>query len=170
MSWKGKDGKTFELECNLPVPNIRRGPLSSFDPAYHPAMAQGMYRMGATNFEVAAEFEVSHWTLFKWKMRFPEFAKACQLGKDAADDRVKDSLYHRAIGYTYPATKFFAHEGEVIAEPYVEHVPPDVTAAKFWLTNRKPEEWKEKVEHGHSGSGKGGAIPIVVTSDDKALL
>ena len=33
--------------------------------------------------------------------------------------------------------------------PYREHVPPDTTAAIFWLKNRKPSEWRDawQVEH-----------------------
>jgi hypothetical protein len=27
--------------------------------------------------------------------------------------------------------------------PYVEHVPPDVTAAIFWLKNRDPAHWRD---------------------------
>lgn len=170
MSWTGKDGKKFELET-IPLPGFKTGPKSSYDINHHPAMARGMYLMGATNQEVAAEFDISTWTLFKWRMRHKEFAEACKLGMDAADERVKESFYHRAVGYTYDATKFFSYEGDVIAQHYKEHVPPDTQAAKFWLTNRKPDEWKEKVEHGHSGTGKDGAIPIHVISESaKGLL
>jgi hypothetical protein len=33
--------------------------------------------------------------------------------------------------------------------PYIEHVPPDVTAQIFWLKNRKPVEWRDvqQMEH-----------------------
>jgi hypothetical protein len=33
--------------------------------------------------------------------------------------------------------------------PYVEHVPPDVTACIFWLKNRDPEHWRDsqRLEH-----------------------
>ena len=27
--------------------------------------------------------------------------------------------------------------------PYVEHVPPDKTAAIFWLKNRDPAQWRD---------------------------
>jgi hypothetical protein len=33
--------------------------------------------------------------------------------------------------------------------PYTEHVPPDVTACIFWLKNRRPKEWRDRVEHEH---------------------
>jgi len=31
--------------------------------------------------------------------------------------------------------------------PYVEHVPPDVTACIFWLKNRDPQHWRSAQEH-----------------------
>jgi len=33
--------------------------------------------------------------------------------------------------------------------PYIEHVPPDTTAAIFWLKNRKPAQWRDawQLEH-----------------------
>ena len=33
--------------------------------------------------------------------------------------------------------------------PYIEHVPPDVTACIFWLKNRDPQHWRDvqQMEH-----------------------
>ena len=44
--------------------------------------------------------------------------------------------------------------------PYREIVPPDTTAAIFWLKNRRSDEWRDKQEQ--EISGKDGA-PIQVT-------
>jgi len=62
------------------------------------------------------------------------------VGKKAADDRVTRSLYPRAVGYSYDAVKIFMPSGAKVPTyaPYVENVPPDVTAAIFWLKNRDP--------------------------------
>jgi hypothetical protein len=50
------------------------------------------------------------------------------------------SLYHRAIGYNYEAVKIFmpTDREKPVYAPYVERVPPDVTACIFWLKNRDP--------------------------------
>ena len=47
--------------------------------------------------------------------------------------RVKRSLYARAVGYNYETTKIFMPAGreKPVYAPYVEHVPPDVTACIF---------------------------------------
>jgi hypothetical protein len=65
-------------------------------------------------------------------------------GKEEADKRVERSLCNRAISYSYDAEKIFCDKnGKVTRVPYVEHVPPDVTACIFWLKNRKPPEWRD---------------------------
>jgi hypothetical protein len=52
--------------------------------------------------------------------------------------RVKRSLYARAVGYNYEAVKIFmpANREKPVVVPYIEHVPPDVTAGIFWMKNR----------------------------------
>jgi hypothetical protein len=65
-------------------------------------------------------------------------------GKAEADDRVERSLYSRAVGYSFNSEKIFCNkDGEVTRVPYVEHVPPDVTACIFWLKNRDPAHWRD---------------------------
>ena len=65
--------------------------------------------------------------------------------------RVKRSLYARAVGYNYEAVKIFmpANREKPVIVPYIEHVPPDVTACIFWLENRDPQHWRDvqNVEH-----------------------
>ena len=55
------------------------------------------------------------------------------------------SLYQRGLGYSYDAVKIFMPAGakKPIYAPYVEHVPPDTTAAIFWLENRDPAHWRD---------------------------
>jgi len=110
--------------------------------------AQGskLAALGATDREIADFFEVTESTLYLWKNTHPEFSEALKTGKGPADNRVEQSLYRRATGYTYDAEKIFQYEGTPVRVDYVEHVAPDVTACIFWLKNRRPEEWREKSE------------------------
>ncbi len=120
----------------------------------------GMAVAGATDYEIAESLGIVTSTLYVWKHKHPEFAESLKLGKEAADARVESALYHRAIGYKHEAVKIMQNGGEVIVEPYIEHVPPDVGAAKLWLTNRKSGEWKERITHGGDP-----ANPLVVSLD-----
>ena len=76
----------------------------------------------------------------RWAATHAEFRAALKVGKEAADQRVERSLYQRAVGYHYDAVKTFMPAGakKPVYAPYVEHVPPDVTAQIFWLKNRDP--------------------------------
>lgn len=113
--------------------------------------AKRLCEAGATDQEVADALGVHVATLYRWKSKFPQFCEALKAGKSVADDRVEISLYHKAIGYKHEAVKIFMPAGAtapVYAE-YTEHVPPDTTAAIFWLKNRRAERWREKSEVHH---------------------
>ena len=114
-------------------------------------LAHSMCQNGATDQEVADALGIDDSTLYRWRNTYPEFREALKIGKSASDDRVEMSLYRRAIGYNYQAIKIMQYEGEAIVEPYVEHVPPDIGAMKLWLTNRRGNDWRDKVENHHTG-------------------
>lgn len=76
----------------------------------------------------------------------PEFAEALERWKLKADERVEASLYERATGYSHPDTHISAYQGEVIETPTIKHYPPDTQAAMFWLKNRRPDRWSDKVD------------------------
>lgn len=103
--------------------------------------------LGATDKELAEFFSVSEQTLNKWKKDFPEFLESLKKGKSIADANVASKLYNRAIGYDCKATKFATSDGHITdSKEYIEHYPPDTTAAIFWLKNRQPEKWRDRKE------------------------
>jgi hypothetical protein len=114
--------------------------------------AEQLCTNGATDEEIADFFEVSVRSIYRWKAEFPEFCQALKTGKDVADERVERSLYAKAIGYTFESEKVFQFQGQIVRTPVKEHVPPDTTAAIFWLKNRRGETWRDKseVHHKHS--------------------
>ena len=76
-------------------------------------------------------------------------------GKSVAKAEVADRLYQRALGYTHPAVKILQDKGTPVVVPYDQHYPPDTIACIFWLKNRRPDLWREKVDMEHSGPGGG---------------
>ena len=103
--------------------------------------------LGATDKELSEFFSVSEQTLNKWKKDYPEFLESLKKGKNIADANVASSLYTRAIGYNCKATKFATSNGKITdSKEFIEHYPPDTTAAIFWLKNRQPEKWRDKKE------------------------
>ena len=103
--------------------------------------------LGATDKELSEFFSVSEQTLNKWKKDYPEFLESLKKGKNIADANVASRLYNRVIGYNCKATKFATSNGKITdSKEFIEHYPPDTTAAIFWLKNRQPEKWRDKKE------------------------
>jgi len=126
--------------------------------AYRPEFAEQarkLCEMGATDWDLAQFFEVNTTTIWRWSQVHDEFCNALKAGKEAADERVARSLYHKAIGYSREAVKIMQYEGAVIEQPYVEHTAPDTTAAIFWLKNRRPKEWRDKTDVEMTGKDGG---------------
>lgn len=125
--------------------------------------AAKLCRLGATDIELADFFEVDVRTIYRWKARRKEFCQAIKTAKEVADERVERSLYAKATGYSFDSVKILTvamgNNGgsEVQQVPYREHVPPDTTAAIFWLKNRRPKEWRDRVEH---TGAEGGALLV----------
>lgn len=119
-------------------------------PSYQEVFANQALKLallGATDEELADFFGVDVSTINRWKKKFPQFLESLKKGKAVADSNVASKLYNRAIGYDCKATKIVTYEGKVTDQvEYVEHYPPDTTAAIFWLKNRQPGKWRDKKE------------------------
>ena len=124
---------------------------SKFKAAYT-EQAKKLCKLGATTFDLAEFFGVSDRAVKKWLVKNPAFAAAVKVGKSTADERVKRSLYERAVGYSFTSEKVFCSEGVIVRTDFVEHVPPDVGAARLWLMNRLPDEFRAKVEQESAGN------------------
>lgn len=122
----------------------RPGGRPSLYKVEYPAQAEKLCKLGAVDTELADFFGVALSTLNKWKLDHPEFSESLKRGKILADAEVADKLFHRATGYKHEAVKILVVAGSVERVPYVEHYPPDTTAAIFWLKNRQPAKWRDK--------------------------
>jgi hypothetical protein len=122
-----------------------RGRPTDYRPEYAEQAAK-LCALGATDFELADFFEVNTATIYRWRNAHEEFCEAVSRGKEKLDERVKRSLYNRAVGYSYESEKVFQFQGEIVRTPITEHVPPDPGAAMNWLKNRQPDEWRDKQE------------------------
>ena len=121
----------------------KRGRKSLFRPECI-LIAKAAARFGAIEEEIADELNIGITTLERWKKYSPEFRGALKIGKDVFDDRIERSLAQRAIGYSHPAVKgFMTRDGKIIEHKYIEHYPPDTTAAIYWLKNRRPDRWRD---------------------------
>lgn len=129
------------------------GRKSGYKPEFA-LMAAKACQFGATNFELGQMFGVSSATIVLWTHEHPEFSDAVIVGKEKCDDRVERSLYNRSVGYNYESEKVFNYQGEIVRASVIEHVPPDTGAAMNWLKNRRPGEWRDKIDHVHGVTGE----------------
>lgn len=130
---------------------------------------QAWARDGLSDEQIAHNIGITTTTLYDWKKKYPAFSEALARGKEIVDIEVENALLKRAKGYDYIETT-----SELIADKNAKnkavmkvtkrvtrHVPPDVKAIVFWLTNRKPE-WRDKQEKELSGNI---GINLVVDDD-----
>jgi hypothetical protein len=127
---------------------------------------------GLSDDEMASLFGIKPELMQKWKSFYPSFKQAIEEGRTQADAAVVVALFKRATGYSHPEEKQFVIEGDLVTHDTIKHYPPDYSSIKLWLTNRKREHWKDRVEHrvgGSSGSGNDDA-PIGVRDETKLEL
>lgn len=134
------------------MPNSRGRP-TAYKPEYA-KQATKLALLGATDIEIADFFDVSVATIYRWKHTQDDFCEALKAGKEVCDSRVERSLYQRAVGYEQEEVKIFMPAGadEPVYAPFRAKVAPDVTAAIFWLKNRKSEAWRDRKEVDHQST------------------
>jgi len=113
--------------------------------------AKKLCALGATDAQLADFFEVAVSTINLWKVEHPEFSESLKLAKEEADKRVEHSLYQRAMGYEHDEVDIRVVDHAIVKTELRKFYPPDTTAAIFWLKNRRPAEWRDKIEAEHSG-------------------
>lgn len=134
---------------------------------YLPEYADEVFELclaGYTDKMLAEQFQVSERTILTWKDKHPEFLRSMRRGKGIANGKAALGLYNRAVGMTLPKQHVSVYEGFATVTDITEHLPPDVNAAKFFLKNRLPEQWRENVE---IDAGKGGAFSIIIHDELK---
>lgn len=104
---------------------------------------QGWARDGLIDEQIAHNMGITTKTLYEWKNKYGEISEALKKGKEVIDRQVENALLKRALGYTYDETTY---EYGVETKRVTKEVAPDTTAQIFWLKNRKPAEWRDKIE------------------------
>ena len=116
-------------------------------------------RDGLTEEQIAENMGISRRTLNDWKNKYLPISLTLKKGKDIADIQIENALFKKAQGYNAKIKKAFKvreviyKDGKRLKETerieYAEdevHIPADTTAQIFWLKNRKPDVWRDRVE------------------------
>ena len=84
-------------------------------------LLEGWARDCLTDEQIANKMGVSRSTLNDWKKKFPDISDTLKKGKEIVDIQVENALLNLAL------------QG-------------NITAIIFWLKNRRPDKWRDKVE------------------------
>ena len=120
-------------------------------PTYLPKYAEEARKralMRATDEDLAHHFDIPLATLSEWLATIPDFADAVREGRKMGDADVVDGVHQNAAGFSCEAVKIFrpfAAGEEPIRAGYILHRPPHTPAGIFWLINRLPDDWRQKV-------------------------
>lgn len=113
---------------------------------------RGLARRGLSDEDIAKSIGINKTTLYRWKAKSADISNALRDGKLVADLTVESALFKKAIGFTVTDTKTISfldkETGELVegkTEVTTKHVLPDTLAIMFWLKNRRPDLWKDKV-------------------------
>lgn len=130
------------------------GGKTKFRPEYV-TQVRTLIRLGKNISECVSFFGITKPTWGYWKRRYPEFREAIEESLEEKVHKVEDALFKRAIGYE--ATETVVEEiqtdkgSRIVKRKTKKQIAGDVTAQKFFLTNRNPSQWSDKAETKHVG-------------------
>jgi hypothetical protein len=142
----------------------KRGRKSDYDPNVHPARAKALAEGLRTDVEIAASLGIGETTFYAWQRRYAKFRQAVRAGKEGPNEEVQASLRHLCL--PHKVRKVIAVPDPTPSDPKhvkvlrVEEtdVDPSPISVKFFLMNRRPDKWKERIE-----AGTGLLFPTSVT-------
>ena len=121
-------------------------------------LIEGWARDGLTNEQIAHNMGIAYSTLKEWKNKYSAISATLKKGKEIVDREVENALLKKAFGYNAQVNKTFkvkeiyyddkgrrCEKEKLVTAVDEVHIPSDTTAIIFWLKNRKPEQWRDKV-------------------------
>lgn len=120
---------------------------------------EGWARDGLSLAQIAHNVGVADSTFRRWKDENEALSAAIKRGNAPVDLEVENAMLKSALGHKETVRKAIkvktekqkVGEGKIVEEhiEYVDeevYIPPQVVAQIFWLKNRRPDKWKDKIE------------------------
>lgn len=126
---------------------------------------------GLLDAEIAKRLGIAYSTFREYTKQHNELSATLKSAKAVVDDSVTDSLLKRALGYKFDEVTKEVVNGElVITKIVTKEMQPDTTAQIFWLKNRRPEEWRDRVEHKTTITGNFSMLTANLSLDEQKSL
>lgn len=122
-------------------------------------LVEGWARDGLTDEQIANNLGISTQTFYTYQKQHLEFFEALKKGKEVIDYEVENALLKRALGYKYDE---ITYEYGKETKRVTKQVAPDTTAQIYWLKNRKPSKWKDKIIDNEDNEAINNAKDILV--------
>lgn len=145
----GKKGMGKSADGYGPAHNPRPLVLTELSKEGKLLLIERLAMTGMTQKNLADVFGVEVRTVVRWFENDPEMRRAWERGRVHPDHQVEQALFRRAIGYQYKQTEEErGSNGQLLRRKVqVREMPPEVIAQIFWLKNRLPHLWQDKVSH-----------------------
>ena len=122
-------------------------------------LLQSWARNGLTDEQIAKNMGISRSTLAEWKKKYSDISDTLKKGKDVVDIEVENALLKKALGYSYKETtkelsvdKQTGESKLIVTKEVTKHIAPDTAAGIFWLKNRRPDEWRDRVQEDNNAA------------------
>lgn len=148
---KKNQSKSIKKSSGVKNSSKRIGRPSKYKPEFD-IQAERLSMLGLTDKQLSEFFEVNEDSIHEWKKVHPSFSESLKRGKEHSDAIVVRRLFERATGYEHEEVDIKMYKGKIIKTKLIKHYPPDTVAAIFWLKNRRPKEWRDKVEQQITGN------------------
>jgi hypothetical protein len=115
------------------------------------AQAKKEIEKGLNDIQLCQALGIGSSTLYEWKQEHPEFSEVLSHARDKANTAVVNALYNRATGIKVKERhSHIRKDGKKTIKEVREiekEIPPDTEAMKFFLKNRAPEDWRDRLEN-----------------------
>lgn len=128
----------------------RVGAKGLYNPEMLPRLEQ-LCLQGLNNKEIAKSLGIGEKTFYEWIDRYPQFSHSLKKYRGLADIEVENALYKAAIGFNFTEREREARKIDgvytlVTTKEIDKHIPGNSVAQIFYLKNRMPDRYKDKIE------------------------
>lgn len=99
-------------------------------------------KSGMIDEDIAKNMGIALTTFYRWKNRYRQLEDALKENKAAVDKEVENALFKSCTGYYVEET---VTENRNVIKTTKKWIKPDTAAQIFWMKNRRPSEWRDKI-------------------------
>ena len=123
---------------------------------------------GLTDDEMASFMGISETLLQSWKAYYPGLKKAIEEGRTQADADVVVALHRNAVGYEHETDEVVRTRRGAQVVTVKKYYPGETQAQKFWLQNRRKEDWNAATQLQVTGK-KDSPVHVKVENKDSVI-